>query len=117
MCSKRENQVYKRACPRDKCEDVGRKDEGGCAARKERRGEMGRMDSRKVGMTKARGMHADKSVLRKEQRRTEIITHLTAQPKHILIIFPTITANAMRCAASGGAAVTGTWMRCRGAAC
>jgi hypothetical protein len=73
------------------------------------------MDTRKVGMTKARGMHADKSVLKKQQRTTEI-THLTAQPKHIQIIFPTITANAMRCAASGGAAVTGTWMRCRGAA-
>ncbi|KAJ7315609.1 hypothetical protein DFH08DRAFT_1039826 [Mycena albidolilacea] len=34
----------------------------------------------------------------------------------IPIIFPTITANAMRCAASGGAALPGTWMRCRGAA-
>jgi hypothetical protein len=69
------------------------------------------MDSRKLGMTKARGMHADKSVLKKQQRRTEIITHLTAQLKHIPIIFPTIAANAIRCAASDGAAVAGSWMR------
>ncbi|KAJ6572731.1 hypothetical protein DFH09DRAFT_1079421 [Mycena vulgaris] len=47
MFGKRENQGYERACPRDECEDVGRKDEGGYAAKKERRGEMGRMDSRK----------------------------------------------------------------------
>jgi hypothetical protein len=76
MCGKRENQGYERASPRDECEDVGRKDEGRCAARKERRDEMGRMDSRKLGMTKGRGMHADKSVLKKQQRRTEIIIHL-----------------------------------------